>query len=282
MSASRTIVIAFIACAGAAGLTACSTAAHSIDVDFSKRTVISGQAKLDEGTDSAVLPLDRYMPSDAEDRTVDYAIDLSLRSCMAGKGFDFKVIDRRQGHSTVGFRLFGVWVLNKAAQYGYNPPPPDQVTQQLQALNAQTTTPDSQAAYSACLDAAAKKFPRVDPVSTLAAQGAATAFDKTIHDDSAGKKIVADWRSCMSGHGIALAKDGLNVDVSNVNDEQKTKIAVQDVECKTATNAVQRLADIDASYQTAIVNQKQAALNDERTKIDKTLAAAQTYIDQNG
>lgn len=282
MAVLKIFAVTFVACVGVVGLAGCSSSTKSVDVDFSKRTVVSGQAKLDSKTDSAVLPLDRYMPSDSEDRTVDYAIDLSVRSCMSNDGFDFKIVDRRQGHSTVGFRLFGVWILDQAAQNGYNPPPPDAISQQLLALNAQATTPAAQASYSKCLDVATEKFPRVDPVSTLAAQGGAVAYRKTINEDATGKKIVAQWRSCMQSHGIALGNDGLDVNVSNVSDEQKTKIAVQDVQCKTKINAVQRLADIDASYETAIIEQKQAALNEERKRIDKTLAIAQSYIDQHG
>lgn len=253
---------------------------QGVTVDYSERIVVSGQAKLDPKSDTAVFPLDRYRPSEAEDRIIDYAIDISIQRCMQNEGFDFQIVDRREGHDTLGFRLFGLWILDKAAKYGYDIPPKDKIDEERFSLNSQTTDQGSDEEFSACLDNAISEFPRIDPVNTIAAQGSAEAYNQTVFNDADGKVIVQEWKDCMADRSIPVTdSDVLVVETSGMGREQAMQIAVADVQCKEATNAVQKLADIDASYQTEIVRQNQVALNDERAKIDETVKAAQDYID---
>ncbi|GAB3800992.1 hypothetical protein GCM10028798_16300 [Humibacter antri] len=254
--------------------------AVSTGVDYSGRVVVAGQAKLDPSTDSGRLPLDSYALSDSQSRTIDYAIDLSIHSCMTARGQQFSLVDRRQGHDTSGYRLFGVWLSDEAAKYGYALPPQDPVDQAEVKLNAQAQTPATQKAYSACLDEANKKFPRKDPSSSLASQGSAEAYSLTVSHDKTGVSIVHQWRNCMQKNGVVVpSSDVLTVGAASMPKEQQVKVAVQDVECKTQINAVQRLSDIDASYQTVFIAKKQAALNDEKAAIVSVVAKAQAYID---
>lgn len=263
-------------------LSGCATSKASAGgsgVDYSTRVVVAGEARLDPSTDSAHLPLDDYSPSDSQNRIIDYAIDLSVRSCMAAKGQQFAVYDRRKGHDTAGFRLFGLWVADEAANYGYAVPPQDAADLELSKLNAQTQTPEQQTDYSACLDLANKNFPRKDPSSTLAAEGSEEAYSLTVSRDKSGVAIVRQWRSCMKNIGVTIKQsDLLTVGVGSMSQEQQVQVAVEDVECKTRINAVQRLADIDASYQEVFVAKKQASLNDEKSAIESVTAKAQAYI----
>ncbi|WP_344207396.1 hypothetical protein [Microbacterium mitrae] len=250
------------------------------EVDYSKHEVISGQAQLDPVAGTAQLPLDAYSASFAEDNIVDYAIDLKLAKCAQEEGVPLQAIDRRTFSPRVGYRTFGIWVLDEAAKYGYDVRP--RTADEQKILESNTAVAGTEDTIERCLNEAVDSFPRVQQVETLAGRGEIESYDLTMSDAEA-KAIIADWNSCVEEEGLSLVEGAtLQPNTEGASTEQVLEIAIIDVQCKQKLNVVQQLADIQASYQTVFITENQAALNAERAKIDETIAIAEAYIGENG
>lgn len=257
------------------------------------RVVVAGQARLDEATDSVVLPLDKYIgPMDS---VILHAQLLVEQKCMTQKGFDYKIPNFQGDDVSQNFRQFGLWDMKDAEQYGYGLAPDPAGASGGQGPNGPMSAA-AQSADSTCSTAGQSQFkdPRsaddgmstpVGPPTASALAGA--AYGSTMKDAS-GKKLVAAWQKCMTDKGIKV--NGKNsgplmadFDPNVTSLEQQIKIAVQEVECKTASpSIIQQLLDIDASYQVVSIRKYQAVLNDQLIKINAAESAAKKYFAENG
>ena len=242
------------------------------------RVVVSGQARLDPQTDSAVLPLDKYAGS--TNSVIDYAQLLDTKACMAGKGFDFPIPQYYPGQeNTLGWRLFGLWDMSEAEQYGYSAPPNPGAAAGLKIQQSEQLTPAENAALPGCEQRSQSRFP--DDANGLAHELGGEAYGQTLND-ATGKKIIAQWNRCMRSQGIKLNATAAGPLVPAVTDSgspaDQILLAVKDVQCKTKYNVAQRLGDIDASYQVVLIRADQAALNQELKKNNAVYAAADKYL----
>lgn len=290
MIGQRRIVVSALVVAGiavaASGCSAGSTATSGA------RVVVAGQARLDAATDSVVLPLDKYVGP--LDTAIHYAQELVTQKCMAKKGFDFKISTFQGVDDPVGFRLFGLWDMKQAEQYGYGiAPDPGGAS----GFGPGGPIPTSeQPALSTCntLGEAQFKDPRSaddgmsKPVGPpTAGELAGAAYENTMRNPTA-KKLIAAWQKCMTEKGIKVnAGDSgplmADVNVETIPLEQQIKIAVQEVKCKTdPPNIIQQLVDVDASYQVLSIKKYQAVLIQQLAKIDAAENAAKKYIAENG
>ena len=267
------------------GCTAMSSTAHS-----DGRVVVAGQARLDEASDSVVFPLDKYVgPLD----TVIYrAQQLVTRKCMALKGFDWQMSSFQGVRDPVGFRLFGLWDMTDAVQYGYGIRP-DPLSEAIQAMNRNLSAA-GQAALPACDKVGVTKFqdPRGTGMSKTESTTSASALKgaayRSTMNDPAAKKLIAAWQKCMKDKGIVAnsVRTGslmAEVDTTVTPLEQQIKIAMQEVQCKTSPpSIIQQLVDIDASYQLVSIAKYQTVLTEQLAKFTVVYDAAKKYITQNG
>jgi hypothetical protein len=257
------------------------------------RVVVAGQARLDEATDSVVLPLDKYIgPMDS---VILHAQLLVEQKCMTQKGFDYKIPSFQGDDVSQNFRQFGLWNLKDAEQYGYGLPPDPAGASGGKGPNG-TMSAAEQSADSTCSTAGQSQFkdPRgaddgmSKPVGPPTASALAGAAYQSTMTDATAKKLMAAWQNCMKDKGIrANTRDSgplmAYVDANVTPLEQQIKIAVQEVECKTASpSIIQQLLDIDASYQVVSIRKYQAVLNAQLAKFNAAESAAKKYIAQNG
>jgi hypothetical protein len=257
------------------------------------RVVVAGQARLDEATDSVVLPLDKYLgPMDS---VILHAQLLVEQKCMAKKGFDFRIPNFQGDDVPQNFRQFGLWNIKDAEKYGYGLAPDPGGALGGQVPNGPMSAA-AQSADSTCSTAGQSQFkdPRSaddgmsKPVGPPTASTLASAAYRSTLKDATAKKLIAAWQKCMTHKGIKVnGKDSgplmADFDPNVTPLEQQIKIAVQEVECKTAPpSIVQQLLDIDASYQVVSIRKYQAVLNDQLTKINAAENAAKKYVAENG
>lgn len=267
-------------------LTGCTATAVSTQSDG--RVVISGAARLDEATDSVVLPMDKY--TGPQDTVIFRAQQLAQRQCMIAKGFTWQVSTFQGVDNPVGFRAFGLWDMTDAVQYGYGIRP-DPAGEAIRALNRNLST-TAQAAADRCSLTGQAKF--VDPRGGMSVSSATSAsslrgqaFRNTLNDPTA-KKLITAWQKCMTSKAITLnaGRSGplmADVDVSVTPLEQQIKIAVQEVTCKTtAPSIIQQLVDIEASYEMVSIGKYQTVLNAQLAKFMVVYDAAKKYIADNG
>ena len=267
-------------------LTGCTATAVSTQSDG--RVVISGAARLDEATDSVVLPMDKY--TGPQDTVIFRAQQLAQRQCMIAKGFTWQVSTFQGVNNPVGFRAFGLWDMTDAVQYGYGIRP-DPAGEAIRALNRNLST-TAQAAADKCSLTGQAKF--VDPRGGMSVSSATSAsslrgqaFRNTLNDPTA-KKLITAWQKCMTSKAITLnaGRSGplmADVDASATPLEQQIKIAVQEVTCKTtAPSIIQQLVDIEASYEMVSIGKYQTVLNAQLAKFMVVYDAAKKYIADNG
>jgi hypothetical protein len=258
----------------------CSAAAGSSTQVVGERAV----AVIDEKSGTIELPLDKYGITPREHRTVDYALDLLWRDCMRAKGLDFRVHDTR-GIVEKPSRRYGIWRMDDAVRYGYQLPPDDPIVKQLQADNGLSFSPEYQSQLTTCqLTPAAKAlWPSENGANGQSAKQAFLSYGDVI-DSEPGKKVVSDWQSCLRDQGLAQPEDGkwISDNWFTADLETQIRIASLDVGCKQRVRVMQRLGDLEASAQMAIVKAHEAELASVRSAFLKSVTAAEAVIHSHG
>lgn len=119
----------------------------------------------------------------------------------------------------------------------------------------------------------------IDPKGS---QIAAANVYQTVIDSTAGGRTISAWRQCLKGRGIAppTQRDSIWVPVGATMDITlaNKRVAVEDVRCKQQTHLVQRLAELEAQKEAAIVRADWSALQAQREMIDEALIQAEEVI----
>lgn len=227
------------------------------------------------------LPLEAYSLSYRELRTIEYARDLLLAQCLRARGFSWVHFDRRSEPERVDTR-YGPWTRQHAARYGYGGPPPTPAEQALEAENQRVLAPEEIAARSTCSD-------RVNEVTLVEPlPGDIAAFDvyQPVLESPEGRALIEEWRRCMSEHGIRTSEKYDEVwsppGIPPELNEEQIRIALVDVDCKTRTDLVRRMAALEARAQLAIIREHESDLAAQRDVIDDVVAAAERVIIDHG
>ena len=263
-------------------VSSCSTTTPTPPPDT--RTVVTGQARLDQSTNTVFLPLDKY--SGPRDGVIGYAQRISEKMCMEALGFDYQISTSQTVSDPVGWRLFGLWNLDEAKKYGYGIAP-DPSASGFDLLNPNMSE-KMVAAHQDCSQKSITQFQGDPSAPTISVYNYGMSPYEDTLASTAGKKLIAEWQKCMTDQGIAVDSNGsgplsADVDVATIPLEQQIKIAVQEIECKTqGNNIVQQLADINASFQVVVIEKNQAILNQSLTNSNAQHKFAEDFILKNG
>ncbi|WP_415855993.1 hypothetical protein [Sinomonas sp. G460-2] len=236
---------------------------------------IATTVNLDQDAEQIDFPLDKFMLSIPEADKVDQANSVKMQQCLTAKGEKIDLSPYNRHRAFAGERPYGAWSLKNAQERGYDMPdgftgPKD--------LDLSKLGEKFNEAWDACLATAlvSKSAPSEKTAERLFRQAAMLA-----PQSEEFKKAVGEWKDCLKSKGIGLRDaDSWNPDLSATNgDKEKIiRIAVGDVECKQTVSLVQRLANIEGSFQTALVKQNESQLRAERQGIDTLLAKADEAI----
>ena len=250
------------------------------------RAAFSGvHAKLDPATATISLPMDAYEATPDESMLITAANMYVIEDCMKNAGV---IMPEKHGDLTVkADQSYGVWVPELAAKYGYDKP----------IIRIVSGIYDSQTRESA--DANVKKYFECDN-ATMSSQippfrsriaGQDSLLTNISNDSNALSERDPEWResrddwiTCLKHAGISMRQDSPDAWVPSYPSDKQGEIrtAVQDANCKQETKVMQRISDIRAQYQSALIAANQAAMN--RLADDKTeaLAKARTILRQHG
>ena len=265
---------------GALLLSACSS------TNYSGVELRTGIAQLDESSQTIVWPVSRFTATMPERQAVSTAADKLVSECGAKQGYQWPIIDRRQmGDEDAWERPYGLWSIEHAAQYGYEAPPFSETKQQLIDFGRDFSQEEDEV-FWACQDGVEAEQPLLDlsfldDNDNLVQRARAESY----HQASATpewEQAVEQWRTCITAAGYAPREDepfGL-VGTENFGTEQRIRAAVADTRCKQDTDLVQRLADIEASFQLKFIEQNEAALIAQREKINESLKYAESILNE--
>ena len=245
-------------------------------------TIDGPKAKLDRNTGSIWLPLDEFSASSDDYLVIDKANNLLIEDCVHDANPPMIPYTSKAGDGDN--RIFGIWVKGFAERYGYDLVPG------LEKIgykgDASPTTEESIAAMNSCRSSLKSKLLPTyrihDSGSTEpAAEGSLKSYNQLV-ESKEWKASWDSWKNCMKSRKINVTPDGNGafdaVGYDSPNLESQVKIAVTEVECKDEINLTQRLADTMANYQNIFISENEAALIEQKKKLQAALETANKTI----
>lgn len=248
----------------------------------------SAHARLDYKSSIIIMPISEYRLSPDDLKVIDIARETAFGSCMLPKGF---TTDIPKLPAISEDRFYGLWNVERARQYGFDIP----------GLNeASNSIPDDkgwQDARSQCIELEKSTIDTFTPPDQASNP---TVADKIYnqsyayaHGDKQWDEYTEEWRSCVRGKGLEPVSEDTNwttqqtVDLVSGEDhanptsaykEEEIRLATLEAQCNEDTRLTQRLGDLQAGYQSALIKQNQAALNELKVDNQKYLKTAHEYI----
>lgn len=244
-------------------------------------------AILDREAQTITLPLTEYSLSEQETQTVQHANALIAQDCMADKAFPYPPATEInwQREARVTDRRYGVWNLDSVAKYGYDVPADDSRSPELNPEPAAVTVDGYDEALLDCIeniqDDLIHEYIAYNADSSIADRGLFES-ETLAKADPEWTQARQDWTDCLAESKVTLATQDGWVPVLPDSKSAQIEIAIIDVECKTETNLVQRLADIEATYQAAFEVEHQEQLNELKAKVRASVTEAESLIAHHG
>jgi hypothetical protein len=292
-------IAATLALVLAGGVAACSGDQRTLAPGSADRTLPAADRKpfasvlaaVDESSASITLPMDAYVYSPEEWVAVSAANAYLIEDCVRAQGRplrefhgDFEVREERP---------YGPWVMKSAEVNGWERGTVRTIAGRYDSgvRNNGEGDPDAYAAYQECesnLTASGNLLAELLPGQIA---GETTVHGLIMMDangltakDPEYREINRQWLGCIKAEG--LTPDPSNGDwgvaVGNSSREQQIRDAVKDVRCKQKHSVMQRLSDIEAQYQAALMASKEAQLAElAKTKQD-ALAKASKVLAEHG
>ena len=268
---------------------------------------VLGQVPTITAVDEVKRPLDRYLLSVDQVKTLIRAEGVATAQCMKGYGLrslspDLDEVDREAGYIMTRNRLYGYFDTQDGAYPGYE-------TLGQQDLNGFETLSADQTTALSGRDASGKPAVALngkllppggcDQIGLDAIGGIPPRLDEKTLPDGGPQVPVSDprlvsvyalWSSCMRGKGysyttpVAALGDpqwnpGPNADPKTYQPSVLEKATVAaDVECKRTTNLVGTAVAVQSAYDEQYIASHSAALADYRRKVDADLAAANRIL----
>lgn len=256
--------------------TACSSSQAPAFRDVAHVDPIPTVAKLSAEREEIDFPLDAYTLSMQEKDRIEEANNAKMQACLGDSGHSVNLKPYARHRTYAAERPYGAWSISNAETNGYSLPDDFDGTQE---FDLSTQSAEFNRAWDECLNTSLVSS------NVSVSQGITTRLQReasilAAQDDGFQKPIDA-WSECLEEKDLRLDKDSqFTVDLSsaNGNEEKLVRIAIADATCKDSVSMVQRLADIEASYQTALIQQNEGDLKAYREELDSMMAEAENVI----
>ncbi|GAA3608309.1 hypothetical protein GCM10022223_25400 [Kineosporia mesophila] len=241
-------------------------------------------AQVDAVSGTIALPLDEYLPTATQATVFTHAVDIKARECAKAQGIDFRVImpDPQPVNNN-----YGVWRKSQAEKYGYGQPIPQTVPVDSQH-NANLSEAEGKVVYDCMVkpEVSQVKYPGKLIKGDLPFLRTLTRVRSI--DTKQGQEILKEWHNCLKENDIAAPSmpeemtvyDWTPPNVGSMTPEERFQAALIDVACKDKVDLVQRLADIEAGQQKAVIDGHTAELAAFRDTWQRNLTAAQKVVDE--
>lgn len=274
------LAVAALACGGCAGP---SPGTPYAEVGTPSTPV---RAVVDPGSGAVTLPFDAYWPTERDLSDLGYALNIAVAQCLAKQGISYRAVRPPATPALSSWRKYGVWRLEDARKYGYQAPipPGDGALPELDEEHAEQE--------SKCRSAPETEKLRIGFYyrADLLAQYRFMKLPPAVSMEQ-GRSVLADWHACLTKAGVPApplpeadsAVLWMSPELERATEEDRFRAAVSDVECKTEVKLVQRLADVEANAQQAVIEQHGTEMEAfRRTWLPMRKAAAQVIATVRG
>jgi hypothetical protein len=219
--------------------------------------------------ESIVYPLDKYGVSLDEMNLIERASNIKIQKCLSSNGHPMDLIGLFKDRTMIVERPYGIWNIQSAEIYGYGVPEQD-----LGIPDLESQTPEFNRQWDICLGEAIPSSEygsdRASLLGTLSGRARSAAAK-----DPKSAALIEEWKACLSDAGGTLnGSDPWSPVESLADKETAIRVAVSDISCKESIDFIQRMADIEASYQATLIVEHEAELLAQRQKVDETLKKA--------
>jgi hypothetical protein len=242
-----------------------------------------------------VLPLDAFVATDQQQRTMNAAVTIVGQNCMKRFGLAWPAVAPPAATpAAVNVRRYGLVELDKARAEGYHAPDIEKYSKAIAAAQAKAAKPTDDAmnvwAGRGEQSFAGQPVPpggcAAEAVAQLTAGAPAAdpgipqklqlmTFNRT-KTDSRVTRVFAAWSRCMAAQGLSYATpfDALGDRrwYTGPVSARETTVAAADVTCKTQTNLAGTMMAVETGYQQRAIEQNAAALDAVRTLLTTEIA----------
>lgn len=244
------------------------------EIDIDSYSAVT--AKLDYTTGEISTPLDAYVPKPNDFARLDQAYTIRVGRCMSDRGLPFppSEIDWAKAMPAED-RRFGVWLVDRAAQYGHDLPPFD-----YRAMIKGTVSdmPSSDPTWEEALERCGDDVTNSLPGSALSdlANGDTTGnwirsqALSLVERDPAWTESRGAWWACLEGQGLTpRTGDGEwgATNAGGIGTESDIRVAVIEAQCNVEVGMVQTLGDLLARYEAALIESREAVLVEEQSRL---------------
>ena len=255
-------------------------------------------ALIDRENGRIVLPLDGYAPSAADEAVMTQARLAILRSCLQPKGYNGVKPPPSTTTRILEERPYGLWLVERAKANGFEPPPAEVAMETTPPPGgwSDESDPGLNEAYTGCAAEVQGRMADVSPPGGGPQVGVATGLEgqasALARQDAEWTRARDEWRQCLRQSGLTppedesswsarevetLTQDGAAA-ASAAAKREEIRLAVIHATCNERTDLTQRLGDLEAGYQAALMKGHEAALEEEKRLTTEHLDAARVYL----
>ncbi|PPF41863.1 hypothetical protein C5B85_18250 [Pseudoclavibacter sp. AY1F1] len=280
---------ALLGVALAAILTGCSQtnnqpgAAPDIEsIDLSAYADVKATVSYENYT--VVYPIDAYYMSVEDGDVIATAYYLQFEACMKEHGANYTIPSYLPSNAEIGFRRYGIWNSEEAASFGYGLPPaaPEDDGPLAQLSEKDLLVADQDCAgieYLTYVEAGAVPSDGSDAALFIAPGIGRTAYEMA-QKDPRWASVDSEYYECVEDAGYTIDESAMGPTIPE-DQEGAIRAALLAASCSKDVDRVQRLADIEAQFQAALIDQQQAALNEsleqQKLIVEKARGIVESY-----
>lgn len=256
-------------------------------------------ARLDRENGQVVLPIEDYAASQADEAVMTQARLAILRSCLQKSGHN-GVKPTSNAERAVEERPYGVWIVDRARAYGFDLPPAAETVEPAAPPGgwSDEADPAFNEAYEACSSEVMEQMlavssPATSPGTTSVIADVTARARGLAAQDPVWDEARDEWQQCLRDNGLTpVAEEGavLSAESENLSDTrdaqgqthsvkaEEIRLATIEATCNEQTRLTQRLGDLEAGYQAALIKKHEAALVEEKLVTAEHLEAARAYL----
>ncbi|NRD08460.1 hypothetical protein [Rathayibacter agropyri] len=256
----------------------------------------SVHAVLHEELESVRLPLDEFLPSNAEMLLVTHANDLLILDCLQQSGRDYSPahVDWQGGWDEPSNREYGSWSVSRAAAYGYGVPESPYEKSVMAAVAADGTPSAEQMAAESRCNNSVERIPNLTEDaghSDNPTEALMVVVDEGRHGGGVAAaeseefpKVRAALAECFATNGLSMSDNPSSFEVTDKPEdpEGRVRTAVAEAKCHQEAKVEQTLYDIQAQYQAGYIAAHEAELAAVKQKQAEVLERAKQVIAEHG
>ncbi|MFE0774516.1 hypothetical protein [Streptomyces sp. NPDC058861] len=248
-----------------------------------------------------VLPIEGYLPTDAEKKQIMQARNTLVSDCMQGYGFSWVPAPELPplGPKTLVDWRYGIHDLALSKERGYKPSADEQAAYDAAvnkgAVDGTTSDgPDAKALTGAVKEVNGKSVPEggcsgqaqrqisADALEAKAAQQVANDAFLASQQDPKVTKAFKAWSDCMKGKGYSYAKplDASDDPAFGSQDVTRREIttAMADISCRQMTSVAKIWFDAESALQQAAIEKQAEKLGQDRKRLDEAVKKAANAV----